>query len=289
MIYQKARKKSVFLASPCFTDLQLDRVFNNILLDDVPHMEAACPQETRPALRPEDSEDCYRLCWQLLEKGAHIASFRRLVGRIIARGGTDDPDERLDFKYVRAKFKHIRFACANLDERHRYPWSVNLATSLMGHMQDAFKNHQKTKTVLWGSLLWLVLLPPFYKIVQYQLSEFRPATKTSLLEYFRKQNGKIRAALNRQKVTGHQFHDIRKIISRRIAFNDTLRVIHPAEWNDQMSLYLATINGLMGDMHDVLVEKKIKGEQDYDKDTFPLPDNILTRLATLLALGENGF
>ncbi|MFT8736567.1 MAG: hypothetical protein ABF760_03790 [Zymomonas mobilis] len=289
MGHKKAQKKNVSLAYPQFTDAELDQLFENILLDDEPYLEAACPDGDRPALKEGDSEECYRLCWQLLERGVEIPDFRRLVMRILKRGGTDDAEERLAFKYARARFKHIRFACANMDDRHRYPWSVNLVTSLMGHMQDAFKNRQKGKTAFWGALLWAALMPPFYNIVRWQLADFKPASVQSLLDYFSEQNRKIKIALGEHKVTGHKFHNIRKIISRRISFNDTLRVIHPAQWNNQMSFYLATINGLMGDMHDDLVEKQIKGEQDYNKFAFPLPESILSRLNTLLKLGETGF
>lgn len=287
--YKKSQKKTDSLTYPCFTDTELDQLFENILLDDEPRLEAVCPGNDRPALKPDDSENCYRLCWQLLERGVNIPKFRRLVLTIIRRGGTDDKDEKLAFKYARARFKHIRFACANMDDRHRYPWSVNLVTSLMGHMQDAFKNRQKERTILWGALLWAALMPPFYNIVRWQLADFRPATVSSLMNYFSEQNRKIKTALESQKVTGHQFHNIRKIISRRISFNDTLRVIHPAKWNDHMSFYLATINGLMGDMHDTLVEKQMRGEQDYHKFAFSMPDSILSRLKTLLKLGETGF
>lgn len=289
MGYKKAPKKNISLANPRFTDAELDQLFENVLLDDVPHLEAICPDGDRPALKEHDSEECYRLCWQLLERGVNIPDFRRLVLTIIRRGGTEDAEEKQAFKYARARFKHIRFACANMDERHRYPWSVNLVTSLMGHMQDAFKNRQKGKTILWGALLWAALMPPFYNIVRWQLADFRPASVSSLMTYFADQNRKIKTALKDDKVTGHKFHNIRKIISRRISFNDTLRVIHPANWNHQMSFYLATINGLMGDMHDELVEKQIRGEQDYTQFAFPIPDSILSRLKTLLKLGETGF
>lgn len=46
------------------------------------------------------------------------------------------------FRYLRAKIKHLRFAYAAFDERHRYPRMFHWMTAIMGSLQDAFKNKQ---------------------------------------------------------------------------------------------------------------------------------------------------
>lgn len=61
-----------------------------------------------------------------------------------------------------------------------------------------------------------------------------------------------------------------------------MRIIRPSQQLNNLSAYLATINGLMGDMHDELLLKEIRGELDYHKDKFLLPDPIAVRLRKLI-------
>ena len=271
------KKNITPLNSPKFSDQQLEALFGNVLQDDVAHPDALLPAHVTLDYAQEDLIACYRLCWQLLDRGVDIRSFRRLIARIALQQHATERDRPL-FKNARAKFKHFRFACANLDKRHRYPWSLNFVTSLMGHMQDAFKNGQKLRTTGWGIVLWLSMQKLPYLIVRRQMADFLPATPSDVRAYFQSENRRIARALKGDQVTGKEFHEIRKIISRRIAFNDTLRTVSPSEHNDRISLYLATINGLMGDMHDRLVEMKVQKTQNYYQDRFPLPAEIALRL-----------
>ena len=48
-----------------------------------------------------------------------------------------------------------------------------------------------------------------------------------------------------------------------------------------MSRSLAAINGLMGTMHDALIEQRIAGTRDYHREPFALPDEIRRRLTML--------
>ena len=67
-------------------------------------------------------------------------------------------------------------------------------------------------------------------------------------------------------LTGHQFHNVRKIVSRQVSFYDTLRSIDPDNREArQISRFLAAINGLMGDRHDVMVADKLAGGDIYDR------------------------
>lgn len=266
------------LEYPRYSDDLLGQLFVNILDDDVINLDAECPASFRITFQKNLVLDCYRLCWQSLDRNVDIPGFRKLILEILINGDTENALQREIFKYNRARFKHLRFAFANLDVRHSYPWSLNFITSLMGYMQDGFKNHQIVRTRFAGGLLWVALSRPFYTLIRYRMKQFRPTCQKSLEEYFLRENKKIIYALNQSTITAHEFHDIRKIISRRVAFNDTLRVLYPNYNADAISRYLATINGLMGNMHDTLIEKHLKGLQDYRHEKFGINDIIKDRL-----------
>lgn len=271
------------LDEPVFPQKDLDTLFDYILLDDVPHPEIPCPQDGLPRCSEEEIRAGYRLSWQLLERGVNRRVFRRLIAKIMF-SGTASPQEQLTFKYMRARFKHMRFACANFDKKHRYPFTMHIVTILMGNMQDAFKNRQRRATWFYGLTVWLILTPFLYWLVRGPLLAFDPETPEGLVLYQRRENEKLCWMLkNSDRKTGHEFHNMRKIISRRTAFNDTLRTIRPSAELNQLSEYLATINGMMGDMHDELVEKKLDGTQNYKKDRFQPPEEILARLQEFLA------
>ncbi|MXV45147.1 hypothetical protein GS501_08880 [Saccharibacter sp. 17.LH.SD] len=265
---------------------QLDTVFEYILLDDVPHFDTPLPTNVLPLCTPQEVGEGYRLCWQLLEQGVNRRAFSRLTLKI-ACSGHASPEEQRDFKYARAKFKHMRFACANFAQSHRYPILLHIITIIMGNMQDAFKNHQRTATLLNGLLLWYMLTPPFYWLIRLPLIIIRLGSPEDILNYQKKQNKKLaRLMTTLQSTTGHEFHVMRKIISRRVSFNDTLRTIRPSHQLNQLSEYLATVNGMMGDMHDTIIEKKLNGTQSYHRDRFQPPSKIIERINAFLSRGE---
>lgn len=271
------------LDRPVYPQKMLDELFQHILLDDVPHLDVAVPENVMPVCTPQEVTGGYKLCWQLLTRGVNRRAFRRLVMKIALTGRTT-AEERQIFKDVRARCKHMRFACANFDRRHRYPPLLQGLTVLMGNMQDAFKNHERGLTFFYGLSLWLAtsLLP--YYLAMRPLRAFRPDTPDGVLAYQRAQNLKLARDLAASaQATGHEFHNLRKVISRRVAFNDTLRTLRAEPELDRLSEYLATVNGMMGEMHDDLIEKCLKGQQDYKQDRcFTPPLEIVSRLEAFL-------
>ncbi|WP_198911700.1 hypothetical protein [Acetobacter estunensis] len=268
---------------PRASDAQLAALFHNIMVDDEIDLSVLCPDDVSPRCTEEELQACYRLCWQLLERGVDLNAFRRLIVRI-ALTRSPDAEERAAFKKVRARFKHMRFACSNFDRRHRYPRQLHFITSIMGFLQDAFKNGQQLRTVWLAVVLRLALTRGPFAMIRHRLAAFQPTTPDEFMTFQKAETGKLAAALEGEKpITGRQFHALRKIISRRTAFVDTLRVVRPSVKLNALSLYLATINGLMGDMHDELILKQVRGEWDYHEGLFVLPDEISSRLRMLVS------
>lgn len=270
------------LDAPIFKESVLEQLFEYILLDDVPHPQTLLPQDALPKCTEEEIEAAYKLSWQLLKRGVDFARTRKLVLKIAITGKATE-EERLEFKYMRAKFKHMRFACLNFDKKHLYPFLPKFFTLLLGNMQDSFKNHHHLHTFLYGVIILMMMTPPALFLMMRSLCHFTTETPEGLLKYHQEENKKLASFLkDSASITGHEFHKMRKLISRRTAFNDTLRTIRPSENLNALSQYLATMNGMMGDEHDMLVEKKLKGEQDYHGDQFSVPAEITRRVTEFL-------
>lgn len=250
--------------------------------DDDINMNAHYPYKANTECNQEVLEECYRITWQLLARRSKIKEFRRILMKIALRRKALFEEQEF-YKEIRAQFKHMRFGCCNFDRRHTYPWQLHFVTCQMGFLQDAFRNGQHFKTFRKALLLWSVLHPLLFRLILKRLADFKPATPEKFKNFQKNELNKIIDVLNfDQKVTGHQFHSLRKIISRRTAYVDTLRVIRKDKELDALSTFLATINGLMGDMHDEIVLKDIRGDSDYYKEQFSLPNEIKLRLTVLV-------
>ncbi|MBI6552625.1 hypothetical protein [Pseudomonas veronii] len=270
------------LESPPATKAQLAALMQNILDDDVVNLQAPCPTGPAPDLTAMELADCYRLAWQLLVTGVDIPATRRLVAAIAGKGSAT-AEQTVQFKFMRARFKKMRFACANYSEQHAYPESLDSITRLMGRFQDAFKNGQRYRTLWLGIRLWCRLRDGFFAGLHDTLIEAKLSTVESFQRYIAVENQHL-AETSREDafLTARQFHDLRKIISRRIALSDTRRALSSSPEYDALSLFLATINGLMGKMHDDLVVKKIQNKLVYEQELFKFPDEISTRIRALV-------
>jgi hypothetical protein len=275
---------SFSLEFPQATQAQLTALMQNILDDDEIDFGAGCPTKPEPDFTVVELAGCYRLAWQLLVSGVSMSPARRLVTTIAIRCSAT-PEQAASFKLIRARFKHMRFACSNCSEQHAYPEQLNSITRLMGKFQDAFRNGQKIKTLTLGVWLCYRLRRSFFEDLRKSIAEAQLSSVESFKDYLAAENQQLAEAVRGgEYLTARQFHALRKIISRRIALNDTRRVLHPSPELDALSLFLATINGLMGDMHDDLVLKRIRNELDYEKEPFKLPDEIVSRIRAFVTV-----
>lgn len=265
-----------------FTDEQCDALFAAVLVDDVVDAHTELPDVIDLDFSERQLSDCFVLCRQLWKRGVQRDALLALAVKLW-RDRDLCPEDRLAFKYARAKFKHLRFAFALYDARHRYPRMLDWMTTAMGHLQDAFKNQRRAAVAREAALSRLFLAAGPQRLLANEIDRFTPSTTTEFRSYILKQVVRLRGMLSEDAVTGAQFHATRKIISRQVSFYDSLRTIEPSRQAFLMSRSLAAINGLMGEMHDELVEQRIAGTRDYHREPFPLPDEIRLRLANLVS------
>lgn len=259
----------------------LDTLFDAILIDDV-----VDPGVMLPSTRPTDFPvtqitECFYLCRQLWLEGISYSQLIKLVNNVIKNKDLSD-DERLSYKYIRAKYKHMGFAFILYTSRHKRPFLYEATSTLMGEVQDAFRNALPRKTVFMAKLLKFILSKPFEYLRQ-------KSVKNALLDTedfstaLKKDIEKIPQYLQKPNITPSEFHSIRKIISRHVSFFDTLRTLYPCEDYYKMSRFLSAINGLMGIAHDIFVEQASFGKLDYKKDKIIIPSEIAIFLKDLCA------
>ncbi len=265
-----------------FTQAECDALFAAVLIDDEVDAHTDLPAVIRLDYDEQQLADCFAICRQLWQTGVDTEALQVLTGKLW-RDRDLDAEDRLAFKYARAKFKHLRFAYALYDRRHRYPPILDWMTTALGHLQDAFKNGRAGAVAREAALCRLFLAAGPQRLLRRELDRFAPSDGASFRRYTLEQMGMVQAILARDTVTGAQFHATRKIFSRQVSFYDSLRTIEPTLEAYRMSRSLAAINGLMGEMHDELIAQKIAGTRDYHREPFPLPEEIRQRLRELAA------
>jgi len=266
-----------------FSPAELAVLFNHIEADDEIDPAALLPGRVDFSCSDAERQACYHMALQLLNSYADKQALLRLVLTITWQRAADAA-QIAAFRKARTCFKHMRFCCANFDARHRYPRHLNQVTALMGKLQDAIINRQKTKITLFGTWLRFMLSPVSCYFLQQRLAAYRPDSDKHYYRQLNRENERLAQFMAREPLrgTGQELHRLRKIISRRVALNDALRSLRPSAELNAVSLYLATLNGMLGDVHDRLIKWDATGIYDYKRHVFTLSPAITDRLKAFL-------
>lgn len=265
-----------------FSTETLDRLFIAVEEDDIVDNETTLPTEISLRCSQDKIDDNYALCLQFWEQGFTREELVGLVDAFLANPDLPTP-VRMRYKYIRARYKHLRFALRLYSKAHESGRLFHLTTVLMGHFQDAFRNGNQSNLRYYGAILRLFLSKPVWSLVRYTLRHTRLESESGFIAYRQDQMRKLRVLVANPKLTGKQFHDVRKIVSQQVSFYDTLRSIDPHNSEAlTLSRSLAAINGLMGDKHDEMVADKLAGRRSYDEPA-ELNADIRQRLELLVA------
>ena len=261
---------------------QRDALFAEILNNDLIDWDARLPDAISLPKNIKQFEAGFNLARELWHQGLAGKELVTLAAAL-ARDCRISPDESLAFKHARARFKHLRFVFATFGDRHRYPILLDGLTSVMGNLQDAFKNNKHASIRRNAILMRLLLNASLVKLMIAETGMFRPTTPEKFRDYMKGQAIKVAQFLQKKAITAQEFHDTRKIISLYRASFATLVTLEPSAHHVVVASYVATINGLMGNFHDGLMAGKLNGTLNYTSDTFPLPDEMRVRLHQLVS------
>jgi len=278
MIFNSCCKDRNKLHHPTtFSSEQCDTLFAAVLVHDELYPEAILPDAIHLDYTQEQLSQCYQICQQLWQEGPNRQALSQMVDKIYKQGKLNEQDQ-YEYYCMRAKIKHLRFAFIMFDKSHRYPRVFHWMTAVMGHLQDVLKNAAHSSVWPAALLVRLFLSKPLYAIAVKEIEGFKPSTVDGFRQYIKNEINFIRLNLAKDEITSHEFHDMRKVISRQVAMYDNFKTLYPSAYHQSISKFVSTLNGLMGSMHDELIAKKFNKTQDYYKDAFVMPEEIRLRL-----------
>ena len=265
---------------PPVTARQCETLFAAIQVHDDIHLDAMLPETMHLDYGPDQFARSFALARQLWDTGVHRHALIRLAIKLTLGRRLSEADMN-EFKDIRARFKQLRFASMIFDETHHYSPALHQFTKTMGHLQDALKNGRALGVAARAVMLRVLLTRVAYRRMKRGLDRFRPSSRAQFRAYVNGELGVIRDFLAKSGVTGKEFHEVRKIASRMMAIYDSMNTLYPSAYHRQITLFISTINGMMGGMHDGMIERRLSGAQDYHAETFPLPPEIGARLRRL--------
>lgn len=266
-----------------FSDEATELLFTAVEEDDVVDANFTLPQHIDLHCSQENIKNNYELCLQFWEEGFTRTELLGLVNDFL-KGKELPVTTRLRYKYIRARYKHLRFAQRLYSIQHESGRLFHLTTVILGHFQDAFRNGNQKNLKLYGNILRILLSRPVWARVRTALRHINLESEQGFAAYRQAQMRSLQKLIAHPQLTGKEFHDVRKIVSQQVSYYDTIRSLEPDNVEARkISRFLAAINGLMGDQHDVMVADKLAGGTSYGQPAL-LDNDIRQRLESLLAL-----
>ncbi len=142
-----------------------------------------------------------------------------------AKGDELTADERKQFKYMRARYKHLRFAQRLYLKASGRIFDFGKATVFFGAFSGpGFRNGKKNIVdKYYGNLLQVYLSSPVWSLVNYSLRHSQLESVSGFIAYRQKQMRTLKEIIAKPRLTGREFRDVRKIISQQVSYYDTLR------------------------------------------------------------------
>lgn len=263
-----------------FSHETLDALMAAIEVNDVVDEHIGLPGHIPDSFTQTQLAECLNLCRQLWLEGPPRTALAGLAHRLVYRRDLSQP-ERVAFKHIRARYKHMGFAFGLYTPAHKRPLLYEATSTLMGEAQDAFKNGYAGRVFVTGMGLSVLSTPFFDRIRRHMVQQASVDQAATINQHLRAEIARIPACLEGAGITAARFHGLRKIISRHVAFFDTLRILYPDADINRAARFLSAINGLMGRKHDELVKAALSGTLRYKTDLFPMPETIRAFLGQL--------
>lgn len=177
-----------------------ERLFVAIEEDDVVDAQVSLPPTIALSCTTEIIHDNYALCLQFWLNGVDRQELLRLV-RKQAKGDELTADERKQFKYMRARYKHLRFAQRLYLKKHQAGFLFGKTTVFLGRFQDGFRNGKKNIVSYYGNLLRIYLSSPVWSLVNYSLRHSQLESVSGFIAYRQKQMHTLKEIIAKPRLT----------------------------------------------------------------------------------------
>jgi hypothetical protein len=260
-----------------FSQKKCNALFEALLLHDELNLNLDLPKAFHESFTQKQLSEYYQISYQLWREGLSRELLQEMIDKIYHQGNLNAEDKHT-FYCMRAKIKHLRYAFLMFDKTHRYPRLFHWMTAAMGYLQDVLKSPQHSSVKLAAVMVKLFLTKFIYTLSNKEFNQFIASSPENFRHYLNDGINFINSKLIKDRLTSHEFHEVRRVISRLVTFYNCINIVNPSNNQYIVLLYLRTINGLMGKVHDELVLANFNKTQDYHKDTFVMPIEIKNRL-----------
>ncbi len=113
----------------------VDRLFLAIDEDDIINNETTELPAIVLGTSQQNIRDYYALCLQLWEEGFTREELLSLINQLLA-GEELTKSQRKQYKFIRARYKHLRFAQRLYSQKHDADKIFKATTVYLGHLQD---------------------------------------------------------------------------------------------------------------------------------------------------------
>lgn len=265
-----------------FSEQQCQQLYDMICVDDEINLQSTLPDQIHFNYTQKQLIQAFIISRQLWLDGIMEKRFPKII-HLLCSSYEISEEDKVIYKMVRAKFKHLCYAFRGFDNRHKRPFSLGHTTGLLGIIQDGFKNKKNNIVIPNALLLNALWNNKGLSFLKREVFRFTPCDVGGFTTAIHKRVAFIENEITQSQIfSAHQFHILRKQMSMLSAVYGTLDVLFPSPYHHQTFQYLATINGLMGDYHDTLIEKRLNKKQNYFFDRFAIPEEISSRLTVFI-------
>lgn len=183
------------------------------------------------------------------------------------------------FRLTRARLKRVRFGFEAYSRDHKVPANFDRLVKVMGWLRDAQRKRNKSDAKKLIEELRELLKARNLDVIEKELASFKPASKTEFTAWINAKRDEIAAAADAGRLTGHEFHDVRKTIGVLLSVAEASYAIEPSLRRFNALLFFRTLTARMGDVHDRILFGG--SEKDYETRRVEIPEEIREALIEL--------
>jgi CHAD domain-containing protein len=185
--------------------------------------------------------------------------------------------ERL--KIIRKDGNILRHSFVLFDKDHESPPKLDAFVTKFGKMNDALASGNRETAAQYAQK---VLKTLDARALKKEISSFEPASHKSFNKHLAAEREELEAGLAKKTISAPEFHDLRKSLTKvlTVLTLSSDRLKDPA--GERFYKRVLSLQTEMGELHDNLVAKGMRGEIDYDHHEVTIPPKMRADLKAVL-------
>jgi hypothetical protein len=247
---------------------------------------AAAPSSTqrtesggiRLAINKQEASNLFGVAAQRWTSSLDLPNLRAAV-RDVAAGKAIGPKEQEHLKLVRKDGNILRGSFVLFDKRHESSSELDRYVTKFGKMNDALAAGNKVTAARYAQQVLRSLDNPN---LSKAASRFSPASHRSFDQRMGKERASLETSLAKATVRMPEFHDMRKALTKILM----IFTLSPSVAKDRtladFHTKLGALQTKMGEMHDEVTARAMRGELKYDEHEITLPKEMRAEMREIL-------